>query len=902
MYIPTTAPTKSPTLTNETMYPTSQPTEGVPATSAPTDAPTKSPTLTGETVYPTSAPTSSPSKSNETLYPNPGEFCDSGRPQCGWSGSGQVKATFQFALTSTTVDEYTAFEPEFEQAVKDAAQNANFSCEKCAIPVPVFVELPVELTNVMTFEKLNMGADLVWDNKDKKEDKNKDTTEVLGNGDDQIISRRFLRVRVLQSDDQYLRVQVSGEVTGNAQAEALRAFAQSDEFAQKFYEALLNQGITKYEICTQDNGGVKCSLQIGPLVTEPVDPPLPPVGPGDGDNDDGNGSNGQIQKGDGKDGNIGVSSASTGLSTVADGEIAGVAAGCVGACLLIAAIIARKNKKDEEDEEDLEDPRKSKLVWSDSLGGPPDYDDDNAAKLAAQEQALQIGVAMGVASANAKSEKDGVANENFSSRHSAALMLAPTDRDSNNGDIPEWMMSGWVIDKKEIEYAGGVLGTGAFGSVTLVRVRGVLMAAKKLNNVTHDMANLYDVQREAKRRDELLQEVRVLVELQHPNVVRVLGVCLDPGHECVLMEVAKNGTVRDLLDHVVREQKQKKQSEQKEPLPPVLLFSLLRDTILGMQHAHAHEPSSILHRDLKPANILLNDQYRALVSDFGLAAGAASADEAETDNDGVCGSLAYSPPEVLEAMAAGSGALKAAAIFANKPKVAMNGWSTKGDVFSFGILAYEMATGKVPYADDNHTAASLFRDVVRKEIRPHGKKWDAEVENCDPFVAGIIKRCWAHSKDDRPSFEELGLEFEKAAKEEERFATAESVREELRDLITRYQGAPATTNDGDAADGDDRTTAGTILDMLATRKQGLDMSQMEEKVFDHEYGVDAVPEENKRDLTTSFLRFYSGMFREDEPPLAVEDAEDAEDDDPFGEEDDGADPFGEDEDASAEQP
>jgi serine/threonine protein kinase len=418
------------------------------------------------------------------------------------------------------------------------------------------------------------------------------------------------------------------------------------------------------------------------------------------------------------------------------------------------------------------------------------------------------------------------------------------------------------------------------------------MAAKKLNPSNNGMSNVYDVQLEAKRREELLAEVRVLVELQHPSVVRVLGVCLDPGHECVLMELAKNGTVRDLLDHVLREQKQQSKQEQ-EPLPPLLLFSLLRDVILGMQHAHAHQPSSILHRDLKPANILLSDQYRALVSDFGLAAGAASADEDQKDdNSGVCGSLAYSPPEVLEAMAIGSGALKAASVFAKKPKPLMNGWSTRGDVFSFGVMAYEMATGRVPYSDADHTAASLFRDVVRKEKRPHGSKHDVLPADCDPFIAGIITKCWAQKKEDRPSFEELGEEFEKASREEERFKTAESVRDELRELVSRYQGGASADNSSDGVANDpDRTTAGTILDMLASRRQGLDVSKMEERIFDHEYGVDAVPEENKRDLTTSFLRFYSGMFRDDQ-------LGDESDEDPFGEDNDHADPFGEDESAN----
>merc|ERR1719324_2123803 len=121
------------------------------------------------------------------------------------------------------------------------------------------------------------------------------------------------------------------------------------------------------------------------------------------------------------------------------------------------------------------------------------------------------------------------------------------------------------------------------------------------------------------------------------------------------MELAQNGTVRDLLDNVMAEREENgEQTEGAQPLPAPLLFSLLRDVILGMRHAHAHSPSAILHRDLKAANVLLSDQYRALVSDFGLAAAAAAADDGDDDGDGngdgggshrsgadgVCGSLA----------------------------------------------------------------------------------------------------------------------------------------------------------------------------------------------------------------------------------------------------------------------
>lgn len=243
-----------------------------------------------------------------------------------------------------------------------------------------------------------------------------------------------------------------------------------------------------------------------------------------------------------------------------------------------------------------------------------------------------------------------------------------------------------------------------------------------------------------------------MAELQHTNVVRIFGVCLDAGHTCVLMEFASNGTVRDMLNRAQKED---------APLPTYALFGLMRDIVLGMRHAHAHKPNPILHRDLKAANILLDDNHRALVSDFGLATTDESPEEA-----GGGGTLAYSPPEVLQAMARNDNS--------------DNGWSAEGDVFSFGILAWELVTGSVPYKGAN--ARGLFKDVVGEGKRPHGKAWDTPLEGCDPFLADIIKRCWAQNPEDRPSFKELSEQFEKMANEPH-FQTPDNIYDSLDDLV-----------------------------------------------------------------------------------------------------------------------
>jgi hypothetical protein len=249
-------------------------------------------------------------------------------------------------------------------------------------------------------------------------------------------------------------------------------------------------------------------------------------------------------------------------------------------------------------------------------------------------------------------------------------------------------------------------------------------------------------------------------------------------------------------------------------------------------------------------------------------------------------------------MAASRSVLKAANAFAKNAKNVdstdngVGGWSPAGDVYSFGVLAFEMATGRTPYHNEGHTAASLFRHVVKSGGRPHGAKWDdtaaLEAAGVDPFVASVIVRCWAQDKAGRPTFAALAAEFEAASKEVARFRTTEAVADELRDLIARFKVGGARDSELDEAEAGGRTTAATMLDMLATRKGekfSLSVSRMEATAFDPdaaiEQGIAAVPEANKRDLTTSFLRFYSGMFQDEH--TAGSDAESDEEGDPFGE-------------------
>ncbi|KAI8060800.1 kinase-like domain-containing protein [Gongronella butleri] len=104
---------------------------------------------------------------------------------------------------------------------------------------------------------------------------------------------------------------------------------------------------------------------------------------------------------------------------------------------------------------------------------------------------------------------------------------------------------------------------------------------------------------------EVKNEIRVLKQLRHENVIQFIGVCTNPQHLCIITELCRKG---DLFD-VIRKFKRPNFSQ---------LIKYMHDIALGVTYLHTRRPS-IIHRDLKSMNILISEHDRAKVNDFGLA-------------------------------------------------------------------------------------------------------------------------------------------------------------------------------------------------------------------------------------------------------------------------------------------
>jgi serine/threonine-protein kinase len=164
---------------------------------------------------------------------------------------------------------------------------------------------------------------------------------------------------------------------------------------------------------------------------------------------------------------------------------------------------------------------------------------------------------------------------------------------------------------------------------------------------------------DVKFRDRFIQEARSAARLAHPNVVNVFDQGQDSDMAYLVMEYLPGITLRDLLEEHGR-------------LTTDQTLDILEAVLAGLSAAHK---AGIVHRDLKPENVLLADDGRIKIGDFGLAR-AASANTAT--GAALLGTIAYLSPELVTRGIA----------------------DTRSDIYAVGIMSYEMLTGKQPFVGE----------------------------------------------------------------------------------------------------------------------------------------------------------------------------------------------------------
>ncbi|KAK5904021.1 hypothetical protein CgunFtcFv8_007749 [Champsocephalus gunnari] len=240
-----------------------------------------------------------------------------------------------------------------------------------------------------------------------------------------------------------------------------------------------------------------------------------------------------------------------------------------------------------------------------------------------------------------------------------------------------------------------VVGRGAFGVVCRAKWRGKDVAIKTIESESE--------------RKAFIVELRQLSRVNHPNIVKLYGSCNNP--VCLVMEYAEGGSLYNVLHGA-------------EPLPYYTAshaMSWCFQCSQGVAYLHGMKPKALIHRDLKPPNLLLVAGGTVLkICDFGTAC------DIQTHMTNNKGSAAWMAPEVFEG----------------------NNYSEKCDVFSWGIILWEVITRRKPF-DEIGGPAFRIMWAVHNGTRP------PLIKNVPKPLESLMTRCWSKDPSQRPSMEEI---------------------------------------------------------------------------------------------------------------------------------------------------
>jgi serine/threonine protein kinase len=199
-------------------------------------------------------------------------------------------------------------------------------------------------------------------------------------------------------------------------------------------------------------------------------------------------------------------------------------------------------------------------------------------------------------------------------------------------------------------------------------------------------------------RRRLRAEAVAVARLVHPNIVAVHDVCSEDAGDAIVMELVRGRTLRSYLDERGR-------------LEPVEVVHIGSEVAAGLSCAHRH---GLVHRDVKPANIMLSDDGRVLVADFGIAKILDSADVTATST--LLGTAKYLAPEQVEGRAV----------------------DARTDVYALGAVLYECLCGRPPFERDSPSATALAR--LTAAVEPASTRAPGVSATLDPVLGRALAR------------------------------------------------------------------------------------------------------------------------------------------------------------------
>lgn len=212
-----------------------------------------------------------------------------------------------------------------------------------------------------------------------------------------------------------------------------------------------------------------------------------------------------------------------------------------------------------------------------------------------------------------------------------------------------------------------------------------------------------DLSNDEKTINRFRREAMAATELVHPNIVSIYDFDEENGIQYLVMEYIDG---MDLKTYI----------KQNFPLPLQQVIHILKQVLSAVSTAHK---AGIIHRDLKPQNILIDQQNNAKISDFGIAM--TNSEVAMTQTNTIMGSVHYLSPEQSRGAMA----------------------TDKSDVYSLGIILYEMLTGKVPFSGDNAVVIALQHT---KKAMPFVRDADSNIPQA---LENVVLKATAKDPNDR---------------------------------------------------------------------------------------------------------------------------------------------------------
>ncbi|CAG9762478.1 unnamed protein product [Ceutorhynchus assimilis] len=267
------------------------------------------------------------------------------------------------------------------------------------------------------------------------------------------------------------------------------------------------------------------------------------------------------------------------------------------------------------------------------------------------------------------------------------------------------------IDFKELKLEE-VIGVGGFCKVYLGEWRGREVAVKAARQDADENLQV--------TMENVIKEAKLFCLLRHDNIVSLEGVCLQEPNLCLVLEYCRGGS----LNRVLAGRK----------IRPDVLVDWAIQIARGMDYLHCRAPISLIHRDLKSSNVLLSEaienddlNFKTLkITDFGLAR-----EVYQTTRMSQAGTYAWMAPEVIRDST----------------------FSKASDIWSYGVLLWELLTGEVPYKGID-TLAVAYGVACNKLTLPIPS-------TCPQPWRELMEKCWESDPHHRPSFEQILEDLDK---------------------------------------------------------------------------------------------------------------------------------------------